>query len=130
MSDNITGYNPSTVTDPAAQAGVDKLKSDPEFKSRYFSDDGYIRNAAVDQMEVAQKNAARRSYYVPQGRINAAEASIKTTMSDPAFMARYQHNDPVIRGLAVEELSKLFFSKYGNRPNSDDPLEQYAYAAG
>jgi hypothetical protein len=118
------GYNPSTITNPGAQAAVDKLTSDPEFRSRYTSDDRYIRNFAVDQMEITQRNAAARSYYVPdKPSIDAAEARIKEAMSNPLFMERYNSNDPRVRGAAVDELSKLFFDKYGNRPNSDEPVE-------
>jgi hypothetical protein len=52
------GYNPSTITNQAAQAAVDKLKADSEFRARYFSDDTYTRNFAIDQMSIAQQNLA------------------------------------------------------------------------
>ena len=124
MAEEQVGFNPDTVTNPSAQAAVDKLNSDPDFKARYFSDDPTIRNFAVDQMSTAQQNASRRSYYVPEGpSVDAAEKQIKQAMADPAFQARYQSNDPNIRGQAVQELSALFYAKVGNRPNSDDPVE-------
>lgn len=125
MAEEQVGLNPSTIADPSAQVAVDKLNSDPDFKSRYFSDDPTIRNFAVDQMSTAQQNASRRSYYVPPANtIDAAEASIKRTMADPAFQARYQSNDPNERGKATAELSKLFFDRFGNAPNNqDDPVE-------
>jgi len=49
------GYNPSTVSDQAAQAEVEKLTSDPEFRARYFSEDKPVRDFAVTQMEIAQR---------------------------------------------------------------------------
>lgn len=121
------GYNPSTVSDPAAQAAVEQLTSDPDFRSRYLSDDKYVRDFAVTQMEIEQRNAAARSYYVPnKNSYNAAGDKIKAAMSNPLFMERYQSNDPRVRGAAVDELSKLFFDKYGNSPNSDEPVQNSA----
>jgi hypothetical protein len=117
-------YNVGDITNPGAQVAIEKLKSDPEFKSRYFSDDPTIRNFALDQILIAQQNAAARSYYVPnETSANAAGEKIKNAYADPLFMERYQSNDPRVRGQAVDELSKLFFDKYGNRPNGDEPVQ-------
>lgn len=118
------GYNPSTVTNPGAQAAVNKLQSDPEFKTRYLSDDPYIRNFAMDQMSIAQQNASSPSYYVQnQASANAAGGKIKNAYADTLFMERYTPNDPKVRGAAIDEMSALMFQRYGNSPNSDDPVE-------
>jgi hypothetical protein len=118
------GYQPSTITNVDAQAAVEKLTSDPEFRSRYFSEDKPVRDFAVTKMSIAQQNAAARSYYVPdQASSNTAGDKIKNAYANPLFMERYQSNDPRVRGAAVDELSKLFFEKCGNRPNSEEPLE-------
>jgi hypothetical protein len=118
------GYNPSTITNPGAQAAVDKLTSDPDFRSRYFSEDKYVRDFAVTQMEIAQKNAAARSYYVPdQASANTAGDKIKAAFADKLFQERYNSNDPRVRSAAIDEMSKLFFDKYGNMPNSDEAVQ-------
>jgi hypothetical protein len=118
------GYNVSDIANPGAQAAVDKLTSDPEFRTRYYSDDPTIRNFAVDQMEIAQHNASARSYFVPnQASSKVADEKIKNAYTNPLFMERYNSNDPRVRGAAVDELSKLFFEKYGNMPNSDEAVQ-------
>lgn len=118
------GYNQSDVVDPTASAAVTKMQSDPEFTARYFSDDKYVRDFAVDQLSNAMQNAAARSYHAPsEENAKVAGDKIKAVMGDKLFQERYQSNDPRIRGAAIDGLSKLFFEAHGNRPNSDEPVE-------